>query len=166
MIDWTNRLDNFNERVRFLVLHHTVANSAETTINAFKRRGVSSHYIVDKDATIYKMVDDHKRAWHAGVSDWGNSSNINDTSIGIEIVNLGDKPFLDPQLDGVAELSKEIIKKYKIKNKNIVAHGDIAFNRKYDPSAYFDWKLFYKKYGLLMAYMIVSLFLRSKKKCY
>ena len=147
MIDWTDKTQNYNERIKFLVLHHTVSDSPADTIAAFNAGDVSSHYIVGKDGDVYKVVEEEKRAWHAGKSNWENRSALNDTSIGIEIVNTGDEPFSDAQVDAVAKLSKSIVQKYGLDEKNIVGHSDIAPGRKFDPSGYFDWQDFYNKIG-------------------
>jgi N-acetylmuramoyl-L-alanine amidase len=148
IIDWTDKTNNYNNRISSIVIHHTATNNAQQTLDAFESNGLSAHYIVDKDGSIYKLVDDEKRSWHAGVSDWENRSNLNDTSIGIEIINMGNQEFPEIQLSKVAELSKYLMNQYNIKPSNIIAHADIAPHRKFDPSGYFDWEKFYEEIGI------------------
>jgi N-acetylmuramoyl-L-alanine amidase len=102
VIDWTYRTEYYNERyenISVLVLHDTVTGSAEDTLNLLNKEGLSVHYIAGRNGTIYRMVNDSKRAYHAGVSDWGPLHNLNNYSVGIEIVNWGDEPFPDVQVN-------------------------------------------------------------------
>ena len=120
---------------------------------------VSAHYLVsdDKSEPVYSLVDENKRAWHAGVSDWKGRNNLNDTSIGIEIVNGGDVsgtfvPYKDFQIKEVAVLVKYLADKYEIPATNILGHSDIAPQRKSDPGPLFPWKELYTKYNIGMWY--------------
>lgn len=148
---------NFNKRpasknIDTLVIHYTGMNSAQEALNNLCNDDdpkVSSHYIIFENGSIYSLVPEEKRAWHAGVSAWGNSQDVNDTSIGIEIVNKGHlvtplEPFTKEQMDSVIKLSKAIIEKYSIKAYNVVGHSDIAPSRKKDPGELFDWELLSK----------------------
>ena len=107
---------------------------------------VSSHYLVDENGDIYELVDPEKRAWHAGISEWRGQKNLNDTSIGIEIVNpgheFGYRPFPDVQINAVLDLCKKLTHIYKIPAKHIIGHSDIAPDRKDDPGELFPWKKF------------------------
>src|SRR5690606_37146201 len=95
---------NFNLRKpNFVIIHHTAQNSCEQTLKTFTttKTQVSAHYVICKDGTIHHMLNDYLRAWHGGVSKWGNNSDINSSSIGIEIDNNGSEPFTDEQIDAL-----------------------------------------------------------------
>ncbi len=142
---------NFNDRegheIDMLVLHYTGMRSAgdarDKLCNANHEKKVSCHYLVDEDGTIYAMVDEAMRAWHAGVSYWRGHTNINQRSIGIEIVNpgheFGYRPFPKPQMEAVAELCKDILSRHSIPQRNVIGHSDVAPERKQDPGELFDW---------------------------
>lgn len=156
---------SFNERIQFIILHYT-ADSNEASIKELTSDRVSSHYLIlsGNDNKIYNLVPDNKRAWHAGVSSFRQKNNLNDISIGIEIVNEGIKKeyrnyedfylrehyedYETIQIDKVAQLVLNLIEKYNIPRQNIIAHSDIAPLRKTDPGAKFPWKLLYEKYGI------------------
>src|SRR3954462_773598 len=90
---------NFNLRKpNFVIIHHTAQNSCEETLKTFTlpRTQVSAHYVICEDGTIHHMLNDYFRAWQAGVSKWGNNTDINSSSIGIEIDNNGTEPFTEP----------------------------------------------------------------------
>ena len=143
---------NFNERkypVSVLVLHYTAISTCEESLvrlcDATNEAGrVSAHYLVDRDGSIYNLVDESKRAWHAGVGSWAGMNAINDCSIGIEIVNAGltadgkREPFPDAQIDAVIKLCKDIQSRYPI--KYVLGHSDVAPQRKQDPGEAFPWK--------------------------
>ncbi len=129
-----------------LVLHYTgmptaTAARARLTDPAAK---VSAHYLVDEDGTVYAMVEESQRAWHAGISCWRGVRGLNDRSIGIEIVNPGHdwgyRPFPVVQMAAVASLCAGILARRPIPPRNVVAHSDIAPDRKRDPGELFDWK--------------------------
>lgn len=149
----------FNRRVRFLVMHYTAigfrASSAVLTGSS-----VSAHYLVPdpsektytdagfRELRIFNLVDEDERAWHAGASSWAGRSNLNDTSIGIEIVNLATDsrfpPYNPEQIEAVKELAANILQRYpEITPTNVVGHADIAPERKSDPGAAFPWKGLY-----------------------
>lgn len=141
---------NFNERqgggpVDILVMHYTGMPDAESAMKLLTtvEGKVSSHYTVDEDGTIYRHVPEDKRAWHAGVSSWGGTSDINSRSIGIEIVNPGHewgyRPFTPPQIAAVTELSKGIVSRWPIPPARVIAHSDVAPERKIDPGELFPW---------------------------
>ncbi|MDX2113373.1 MAG: N-acetylmuramoyl-L-alanine amidase [Alphaproteobacteria bacterium] len=142
---------NFNDRegheIDMLVLHYTGMKNADDArdklCNANHEKKVSCHYLVDEDGTVYAMVDEAMRAWHAGVSYWRGHTNINQRSIGIEIVNpgheFGYRPFPKPQMEAVAELCKDILSRHSIPQRNVVGHSDVAPERKQDPGELFDW---------------------------
>ena len=110
---------------------------------------VSSHFLINRKGAIYSLVQEDKVAWHAGKSCWGKYIDLNKHSIGIELVNKGHQfgytSFTKKQLTSLTKLCKSLIKKYKIKSKNIVGHSDIAPLRKIDPGEKFPWKILAKK---------------------
>jgi|TARA_Y100000389_G_scaffold114186_1_gene111371 N-acetylmuramoyl-L-alanine amidase len=114
---------------------------------------VSCHYLIKNNGEIVMMVPDLYIAWHAGKSHWKNFKSLNKNSIGIEISNPGHnfryKKFSKKQIQSILKISKFLIRKYKIKKKNILGHSDIAPNRKKDPGEKFPWEFFSKhKIGL------------------
>ena len=131
-----------NAVIDTIVIHHTATNDAETALKLLtqKEYQVSSHYLIDKDGVIYHLVDESKKAWHAGISNWRGRENINDYSIGIELVNNGFQAFPDKQMKALIELCKEIMERHNISERNVVGHFDIAPNRKIDPNEFFNWK--------------------------
>ncbi|MBB6369123.1 N-acetylmuramoyl-L-alanine amidase [Chryseobacterium shigense] len=152
-----------NFRQRYLILHYT-ALADDKSITVLTQQGVSAHYLVNNtgDNEIYQLVDENKRSYHAGVSNWRNDKNLNDTSIGIEIVNTGYTadatgkkifvPFSDDQVKKVAALAKDIVNRYQIPATNVLAHSDIAPTRKQDPGPMFPWKKLYDEYQIGMWY--------------
>ena len=143
---------NFNLRKpNFVILHHTAQNSCEQTLTTFTtvKSQVSAHYVICKDGTVHHMLNDYLRAWQAGVSKWGNATDINSLSIGIEIDNNGFEPFTEPQINSLLQLLDRIKKAYNIPTANFIGHADIAPGRKVDPNKYFPWqKLAENGFGL------------------
>lgn len=143
---------NFDlRRPNFVIIHHTAQNSCEQTLRTFtlQRTKVSAHYVICKDGTIHHMLNDYLRAWQAGVSKWGNFTDINSSSIGIELDNNGREPFPESQIISLVKLLDTLKGKYAIPTANFVGHADIAPGRKVDPSAYFPWqKLAQRGFGL------------------
>ncbi|WP_332638408.1 N-acetylmuramoyl-L-alanine amidase [Cetobacterium sp.] len=161
---------SYNERVRFVILHYTALND-ERSITALTKNNVSSHYLVTQERydSVYSLVPDTQRAWHAGTSSFDGYKNLNDNSIGIEISNLGYSsaskqktanlkegiidttmfyPYNDAQVFKIGMLLKELTAKYKINPKYILGHSDIAPTRKFDPGPKFPWKHLYDHYGV------------------
>ena len=153
------------ERIKFIILHYTALDNVGSIREL--TGGVSAHFLVldEDDSKIYSLVPLEQRAWHAGVSAFRGRTNINDTSVGIEIVNDGiAKEYRsDPnpyhpydhyvdykpiQIEKVAQIIKYVAEKYNIPARNIVAHSDIAPSRKKDPGAKFPWKELYDKYNI------------------
>ena len=143
---------NFDQRkkkISFLIFHYTETENLAKAIKLLtgKKRKVSCHYIIDKNGEIYNLVDEKKRAWHAGESMWKRSKDINSRSIGIEIVYPGEvlrKKYKKEQIESLIKLSLSLKKKYKICNQNILGHSDIAPYRKIDPGVYFPWEFLSK----------------------
>ncbi len=147
-----------DDRIKFLVLHYTAMDN-QGSIKVLTQRQVSSHYLVpdNENNEIFILVSEDKRAWHAGYSHWGKRDNLNDTSIGIEIVNNGFRdsggemifyPYTEKQIKKVGELAKDIVKRYNIEAQNVIGHADVAPQRKYDPGPLFPWKRLYDEYGV------------------
>ena len=148
---------NFNKTkksiksTKIVVIHYTgMQSERESLIRLCNPKSkVSCHYLISRKGTIYRLVKENKIAWHAGKSRWGEYKNLNKNSIGIELVNKGHQfgytNFTKKQLSSLVKICMNIIKKYKIKNKNIVGHADIAPLRKFDPGEKFPWKELSKK---------------------
>ena len=143
---------NFNERLHpldMLVLHYTGMKdgpSALARMQEDKEPRVSAHYMVEEDGRAFALVPEDKRAWQAGRSWWRGDEDLNSRSIGIEIVNPGHewgyRPFPEPQIAAVLELCQGILSRWPIPQNRIVAHSDIAPDRKEDPGELFPWKRF------------------------
>jgi N-acetylmuramoyl-L-alanine amidase len=134
---------NFNMRKpNFVIIHHTAQKSCDQTLKTFTTTStqVSAHYVICKDGTIKHMLNDYLRAWHGGVGKWGNNTDINSSSIGIEIDNDGYEPFTTEQISSLHRLLASLKKTYSIPVANFIAHADIAPTRKNDPNVNFPWK--------------------------
>jgi Negative regulator of beta-lactamase expression len=134
---------NFDmRRPNFVIIHHTAQNSCEQTLRTFtlQRTKVSAHYVICKDGTIHHMLNDYLRAWQAGNSKWGNFTDLNSSSIGIELDNNGFEPFPESQITSLVKLLDTLKRKYFIPTPNFIGHADIAPGRKVDPNAYFPWQ--------------------------
>tara|TARA_Y100000590_G_scaffold48014_1_gene50895 strand:- start:126 stop:848 length:723 start_codon:yes stop_codon:yes gene_type:complete len=136
--------------IRYLVLHYTGMVSekkAEKRLTNFKSY-VSCHYFIKKNGSVILLVPELFSAWHAGKSNWKNLKSLNNYSIGIEIQNKGHEhgyeKFSKLQIKSVVKLCKKLKKKYNIKRGNILAHSDIAYERKKDPGENFPWKILAK----------------------
>ncbi len=143
---------NFSARKPdFVIIHHTAQDSLAQTIRTFtlERTQVSAHYVVGRDGQVVRMLNDELRAWHAGVSRWGNNYDMNSCSIGIEIDNNGTEPFTDAQINSLLILLQKLKITYNIPTANFIGHADIAPKRKPDPGILFPWKLLADKgFGL------------------
>lgn len=169
----TFQSESFSTRIRFVVIHYTSIdweNSLKVLTN--ERYEVSSHYLIPEggDDTysdqikIFQLVDEENRAWHAGISKWEERTNINDQSIGIELVNQAEcsvrqgsqydytnnyiclfSEFDSDQIDQLILLLKDILSRHdEIKPTYIVGHSDISPDRKFDPGPKFPWKKLYE----------------------
>lgn len=149
--DWVGTT-NFNLRKpAFVIIHHTAQNSCDQTLKTFtmQKTQVSAHYVICRDGTVHHMLSDYLRAWHGGLARWGNLTDINSSSIGIELDNNGTEPFDPRQVNSLITLLAQLKSKYAIPVANFIGHGDIAPGRKVDPSAYFPWQqLADKGFGL------------------
>jgi N-acetylmuramoyl-L-alanine amidase len=134
---------NFGMRKpNFVILHHTAQNSCEQTLRTFTLDStkVSAHYVICKDGNIHHMLNDYLRAWHAGLAKWGNLTDVNSASIGIEIDNNGVDSFTEAQLHSLFNLLATLKKNYHIPAANFIGHADVAPGRKTDPGITFPWK--------------------------
>jgi N-acetylmuramoyl-L-alanine amidase len=145
------RSPNHGERknggpVDMLLLHYTGMPSAEGALAWLcdPRSTVSSHYFVFEDGRIARLVDEARRAHHAGVSNWQDETDINSRSIGIEIANPGHEwgyvPFPEAQIAAVIELCRDILRRHPIPPERVLAHSDVAPLRKIDPGELFPWE--------------------------
>lgn len=147
---------NFNERpngysIDCIVLHYTDTPTLQEALDILTdpKLEVSSHYVIDENGTIYRLVDDEKRAWHAGQSNWQGRDNVNHFSIGIELQNGGYHAgyalqgtwpeFAKPQIASLKSLLRHLIAKFSIDPCNIIGHSDVAPGRKIDPGPVFPW---------------------------
>ncbi|HEX8986333.1 MAG TPA: N-acetylmuramoyl-L-alanine amidase [Rhodocyclaceae bacterium] len=134
---------NFDERrPNYVIIHQTSDDTADEALATLTdpERKVSAHYLVGRDGTLYQLVDEAKRAWHAGASWWHGDTDLNSVSIGIELDNNGAEPFAEPQIRRLMALLDDLKQRYKIPTDNFLAHGDVAPGRKVDPSALFPWE--------------------------
>lgn len=142
---------NFSDRpagteIDMVVLHYTGMTSGAAALERLcdPAAKVSAHYLIEEDGTSYRLVADENRAWHAGFSYWAGATNINDRSIGIEIVNpgheFGYRAFPDAQMKVVEALLAEILRRHRIAAHRVVGHSDIAPSRKQDPGELFNWR--------------------------
>ena len=135
---------NFDlRRPQYVILHHTTNGTAVQALATLTspERMVSAHYLVGRDGTVYQLVDERYRAWHAGASRWGADSDINSASIGIELDNDGHEPYPDVQVQALLALLADLEARHDIPRENFLGHGDVAPGRKVDPGALFPWKL-------------------------
>jgi N-acetylmuramoyl-L-alanine amidase len=129
-----------------LVLHYTGMRDAQSALERMcdPKAQVSAHYMIDEDGTTYALVDETRRAWHAGAGSWRGHDDINARSIGIELVNpgheFGYRPFPMPQMEALAQLAPAILARHPIPPRNVIAHADLAPARKDDPGELFDWQ--------------------------
>lgn len=130
--------------IDLLVIHTTCVPTVEEALTILCDPGrngrVSAHYVIGRDGTVYQLVDEKKRAWHAGESSWEGQTDLNSRSIGVEIQNAGNEDFPPAQMRAVRELCRAIVARHNIPAGRIVGHSDIAPHRKQDPGAKFDWK--------------------------
>lgn len=144
---YTKPSPNFNERkddakIDLVIIHYTGMASTEAALTRLTdpKSEVSCHYLIDEEGNIFQLVDDDKRAWHAGVSSWRGKGDVNSRSIGIELSNRGHEPFTDKQLGALALLSHDLSHRHNIPPENFIGHSDIAPDRKQDPGPLFPWR--------------------------
>ena len=142
---------NFGNRppqssIDMVVIHYTGMTNCKAALNRLcnPEANVSAHYVIAENGDIFSLVAEQHRAWHAGESFWKGATNINDRSIGLEIVNtgheLGYKAFPEAQMVAVEYMLREIIERHQFPPNRVVGHSDIAPTRKRDPGELFDWR--------------------------
>lgn len=139
-----------DRRIDMLVLHYTAMETHDAALEWLTdtASGVSSHYLVDNDGSVTQMVSEAKRAWHAGKAHWAGETDINSCSIGVEIHNPGPERgppvFSDAQMRAVTLLCLDICARRGIPPARVLAHSDVAPDRKVDPGETFDWARLYR----------------------
>jgi N-acetylmuramoyl-L-alanine amidase len=132
--------------VDMLILHYTGMSTGREALDRLRDPAakVSSHYLVEEDGRIFRLVPEHRRAAHAGISHWRGHAGLNARSIGVEIVNPGHewgyRPFPALQMAAVCDLCLGILARHPIPARNVLAHSDVAPDRKQDPGELFDWE--------------------------
>ncbi|MBU2937496.1 MULTISPECIES: N-acetylmuramoyl-L-alanine amidase [Pacificibacter] len=125
-----------------IVIHYTAMATGDAAVSRLcdPEFEVSAHYLIDIDGRIVRMVDETNRAWHAGAGQWGDVTDINSRSIGIELANCGLVPFAAAQMDALEALLHDITARHSITPERIIGHSDMAPKRKIDPGPRFDWR--------------------------
>ena len=139
---WIGSVNFGIRKPNFVIIHHTAQDSLAQTIKTFHstKAGTSAHYVVSRDGKVVQMVNDYLRSNHAGVSKWGKDTDLNSSSIGIELDNNGTTDIWpDAQINSLIKLLATLKKKYSIPTANFIGHADIAPKRKPDPNN-FPWK--------------------------
>jgi len=139
---WVGTVNFSMRKPNFVVIHHTAQDHCNQTLKTFtlQRTQVSAHYVICKDGTLHHMLNDYLRAWHAGAGKWGNVTDLNSVSVGIELDNNGKEPFPEAQMQTLYVLSDRLKRAYNIPAENFIGHADLAPTRKNDPNINFNWK--------------------------
>jgi N-acetylmuramoyl-L-alanine amidase len=129
-------------RPELVVIHYTGMATAQAALDRLcdPTAEVSAHYLIDYDGTIWALVPEESRAWHAGAGAWGGAGDVNSRSIGIELANTGAEPFGAPQMAVLEELLAGVMGRWAIPVQGVIAHSDMAPDRKADPGPRFDWR--------------------------
>lgn len=124
------------------MIHYTAMRSATAARDwlCTPKSQVSAHYVIAEDGTLWHLVTEELRAWHAGAGCWGSITDVNSHSIGIELANTGAHPFPEPQMQALEDLLREILKRWNIAPGGVIGHSDMAPGRKIDPGQRFDWR--------------------------
>lgn len=138
---------NFGERrggarVELVVLHYTAMPSCADALERLcdPLAEVSAHYLIDGDGTLLSLVDERARAWHAGAGEWRGVGDVNSRSVGIELANTGREPFAEPQMAALERLLVGVLERHGLGPGAVIAHSDMAPDRKGDPGGRFDWR--------------------------
>lgn len=125
-----------------VVLHYTAMESARAALERLcdPEPQVSAHYLIGCDGTLWQLVQEEDRAWHAGAGEWDGQTDINSRSIGIELDNRGDHPFAEPQMRVLEQLLPQLMQRWSIAPEGVIGHSDMAPGRKTDPGPRFDWQ--------------------------
>lgn len=144
LAEWKPSPNHGLRKPSVIVLHYTVEDTLEGSrdilSDAERKHPVSSHYLLDRDGRLLQLVPDHLAAWHAGAGRWGSLDDLNQASIGIEIVNTGSEPFPDVQIDALIALLRDLTQRHGISPQQVIGHADLAPGRKIDPGRWFPWK--------------------------
>lgn len=135
------------QAIKYIILHGTWMGSAQEALDRLcdEKTEVSCHYLIDESGVLFQLVKDSEVAWHAGISAWGEDISLNQTSIGIELAHNGDfsKPYTDAQYKTLIPLLEILLDAHNIKPSCVLAHSDIAPDRKNDPGPQFNWQKLY-----------------------
>ena len=125
-----------------VVIHYTAMNGAQRAVDWLcnPQAQVSAHYVIGRRGTLWHLVDESERAWHAGAGSWAGCTDVNSRSIGIELSNTGDAPFAEPQMAALDVLLAGILHRWSIAPDRVIGHSDMAPGRKIDPGPRFDWR--------------------------
>lgn len=128
--------------VELIVLHYTAMGECQAALDRMcdKETEVSSHYLIDRNGKLFRLVDEEKRAWHAGEGRWAGRDDVNSRSIGIELDNDGASPFSEPLMNTLEALLADLLERHELPPKAVIAHSDLAPGRKNDPGPYFNWE--------------------------
>ncbi len=149
LINRDHNSPNWDERalpISMVVLHYTGMQSGHEALVRLcdGDAKVSAHYLIEENGTVFQLVDETQRAWHAGQSHWRGITDVNSASVGIELVNPGHewgyRCFTDEQIAALIPLLAGIIRRYDVPRANVVGHSDIAPQRKEDPGELFPWE--------------------------
>ncbi|MEM8787610.1 MAG: N-acetylmuramoyl-L-alanine amidase [Pseudomonadota bacterium] len=128
-------------RPELVVLHYTAMEAAAARARlCAPEHKVSAHYLIDPDGAIWRLVDEDRRAWHAGAGTWRGRGDVNSRSIGIELANSGATPFAAPQMRALEALLRDILARWAMPAQAVIGHADLAPDRKQDPGPRFDWR--------------------------
>lgn len=162
VVDFQNSIPypspNFSDRrlglnIQYIVIHYTEMKSGSASLQRLcdPAYEVSCHYLIDEDGSVFQLVAENKRAWHAGKSFWKGQTDLNSLSIGIELQNRGHPahlpPYPDVQINSLIVLLKDLTQRYSLNSSHILGHSDIAFERKQDPGEHFPWAFVMNKLG-------------------
>ena len=129
-------------RPDMIVLHYTAMKSVQAALDRLcdPKAEVSAHYVISEVGQVWQLVPEDQRAWHAGVGQWGDVTDVNSRSIGIELANRGTHPFAEPQMASLENLMRAIMQRWDIAAPRVIGHSDMAIGRKIDPGPRFDWR--------------------------
>jgi len=145
MATWVPSGNHNRREALIVVIHATEQESVEASLHTLRSRNihgrVSAHYLVGRDGHVYQLVSETRRAWHAGGGSWGNITDLNSASIGIELDNDGASDFPPAQMDALIALLQDVCKRLEIPHRQVIAHADLAPARKTDPGTRFPWRV-------------------------
>ena len=129
-------------RPSLVVLHHTAMASAEAALGRLcdPDAEVSAHYLIEENGRVFALVPEEMRAWHAGAGSWAGAGDVNSRSIGIELQNDGRSPYPERQMAALERLLAGVMARWEIAPRGVIAHSDMAPDRKADPGPRFDWR--------------------------